>query len=292
MDLGDRVLDVRMGRFFNCDPDEQKYPFQSTYTVATNNPVHIIDVDGRGPTSTHLDQAGKVIAVYNDGDLNVYKHQTAKNQEDVDKWRLKFNNKSGNGIKIGRTLIWNSFYDDATETYRGSISDVNKTSGWAFMISAWDDIKNTSSDDLLRRTYYAFNAHEYDKYDFKNKGKNKSTPENELLENRYRGSVLMYDGTTPIYASARDVGNYFAGVVASRTHEKKIEFLQIAGAFNYHNQNIKKVINSIAIDFKDVPIKFPTYGEDFRSDYFHRVGYHEIIGVDQLKKLGSKLWIE
>jgi RHS repeat-associated protein len=47
-DLGDRVLNARLGRFFSTDPDEGMYPFQSTYVVAANNPIALIDYLGRG----------------------------------------------------------------------------------------------------------------------------------------------------------------------------------------------------------------------------------------------------
>ena len=38
----------RVGRFFAVDPLAKKYSFQSPYAFATNNPVHLVDVDGLG----------------------------------------------------------------------------------------------------------------------------------------------------------------------------------------------------------------------------------------------------
>jgi hypothetical protein len=69
-----------------------------------------------GGKSTHLDPNGKLIAVYNDGDNSVYKHQTADTKEKVDYWRKKFNNTSGNGVKVGETQYWYTFMNTDEKT--------------------------------------------------------------------------------------------------------------------------------------------------------------------------------
>ncbi len=96
-----RVFDTRVGRFLSTDPRKSEYAWQSTYSYFKNCPVSIIDFLGGGSTSRHLDPDGKVIAEYNDGDNNIYKHQTARTKAQVDMWRKKFNNNSGNGVKVG-----------------------------------------------------------------------------------------------------------------------------------------------------------------------------------------------
>jgi len=40
--------DPRIGRFFAVDPLAGKYPWNSPYAFATNNPVRLVDVDGLG----------------------------------------------------------------------------------------------------------------------------------------------------------------------------------------------------------------------------------------------------
>ena len=49
LDFGARVYDPRIGRFFSKDPLEANYPWQSTYVFAGNNPIKLVDVEGKGP---------------------------------------------------------------------------------------------------------------------------------------------------------------------------------------------------------------------------------------------------
>jgi hypothetical protein len=45
----ERVYDSRLGRFFSVDPIANKFPFQSPYVFAGNNPIRLIDYLGLGP---------------------------------------------------------------------------------------------------------------------------------------------------------------------------------------------------------------------------------------------------
>jgi RHS repeat-associated protein len=116
-----RIYDSRIGRFFSTDPREAEYAWQSTYVYFKNCPTSVLDLLGMGGKSTHLDPNGHVIAVYNDGDNSIYKHQTAANKEEVDMWRKKFSNTSGNGVKIGETLYWYDFM--YTNEKNGTLTD-------------------------------------------------------------------------------------------------------------------------------------------------------------------------
>jgi hypothetical protein len=277
--------DARIGRRWNVDPKPSAA--NSVYATFYNNPIWNVDV--LGDTSTHIDNNGKVLAVFDDGDLSIYQHQTAKTKNDVVQWREKFKNTSGNGLKVGETLIWNSFHDDETNTDRGTVS-INSKAGINFMVASWKLITKMFKEDDNRRVFYALNAGGFGMFDFKTEGKSSGTPEEDLLEHKYRGSLLMHSGETPIFASARDFGNYFAGFVASKTNQDKKQFLQVAGAFNYYNENKNLLAGAILSHFNQVPIKWPTYGEAPRSNYFQRLGYHRVLGAAQLKKIGSDLW--
>ena len=48
-DFGVRMFDPRVGRWFAPDPLENEFPYISTYVYALNNPINVIDEDGRAP---------------------------------------------------------------------------------------------------------------------------------------------------------------------------------------------------------------------------------------------------
>jgi RHS repeat-associated protein len=48
LDFGARIYDSRIGRFLSVDPDSDEYEFQSVYCISKNNPLALIDFEGRG----------------------------------------------------------------------------------------------------------------------------------------------------------------------------------------------------------------------------------------------------
>jgi RHS repeat-associated protein len=46
-DFGERIYDPRLGRWFSVDPLASQYPEYSPYVFAYNNPIAVIDPDGR-----------------------------------------------------------------------------------------------------------------------------------------------------------------------------------------------------------------------------------------------------
>jgi RHS repeat-associated protein len=58
-----RIYDPRLGRFFSVDPLEFKYPSQSTYCFASNNPIALIDYLGMGSDEPvkHTVQKGQTL---------------------------------------------------------------------------------------------------------------------------------------------------------------------------------------------------------------------------------------
>ncbi len=119
-----RQYDPRLGRWLSPDPYESAYPGWTPYKAFYDNPIYWADPTG-GNESTHTDEDGNVIAVYNDGDKNVYTHENGTTKEQLDKkneesgisW-LPFNLNKGKGslggTNVGETVYWDEFIDPET----------------------------------------------------------------------------------------------------------------------------------------------------------------------------------
>src|SRR6476659_7827801 len=73
-DFGARMQDPQLGRWWTIDPMASDYFSYSPYNYVLNNPLSVIDPNGQSTQSTHTDSLGNVLAVFNDGDNSVYKH--------------------------------------------------------------------------------------------------------------------------------------------------------------------------------------------------------------------------
>jgi len=111
-DFGARIYDPRLGRWLAVDPLSSSYPSSSPYMYVLGNPITLVDPTGMSAAkpSTHTDEQGNVIAVYNDGDNGVYKHKgnSVEAKKSLDANYSK-DNTSGNGTNMGKTEYWDEF---------------------------------------------------------------------------------------------------------------------------------------------------------------------------------------
>lgn len=193
-----RQQDPELGRFTTLDPLAEKYYSISPYAYVANNPFRYTDPTGMF-LSTHTDKEGNVIAVYDDGDLGVYKHQTAKTKGDIDKLRTETNSKGGGGTKMGETWTALGFADFSHYERTGEVkaaegAKIDFESNWA--TEKVSKIAN-SEPSLVE---YQSKAGTNGVWDLK-----AHTPNGNV----YYGSLLFGK-----YASARDAGNFAAGIVS------------------------------------------------------------------------------
>jgi hypothetical protein len=176
-----------------------------------NSPIGNIDPTGMGTESTHTDKDGNVLAVYDDGDNGIYRHNDlGADGQHIDGMKAKLNEQIGMGHnfgeKMGESLTPYSFTDFG-ELDNGNIVGVGKidfSSDWAKR--AVSGIVNESSDIVD----YAFNARPGKKYDVK-------TLTKDWAGGVYYGSKLYTKSGTSIFASARDAGNFAAGLMGQKS---------------------------------------------------------------------------
>ncbi len=273
-DYGFRIYNPGIARFLSVDPLTKDYAAWSPYNYVMGNPISLIDPDGRSVESTHTDKNGNVLAVYDDGDNRVYRHNDI---ESPDLWHgnlLNVNMDQKDVTKMGETLIWDSFYNHEAGRPFGKIDfssfdAASEFSSFSDKIAAY----HKNHDEVQTIIHYMKNAgtstlKSIEIYDYKSRGGEHLQGE-ALLNYRYRGSQMERG----IFVSARDVGNMEAGYIAGVFGIGKLETLKMTGMFNANGNALNLgLLKHLGSNWS------PPYGETMNSYKMQRFGYR--LGVD------------
>ncbi len=194
-DFHARGYDPVIGRTWQVDPMADSYYPWSPYAWVMNNPLKYMDPTGM--FSTHTDEDGIVVAVYDDGDLGVYRHGGSRSEaaENV-KRNYSEDNKGAGGKRMGESLHALSFADQSLYNETGVVREAR--------------IKiDFGSSNLTDRVQEILNS-DPSLFDyFKKAG---GGGDWDIKEHVSNGSKLFGK-----YASPRDAGNFAAGAVAQKS---------------------------------------------------------------------------
>jgi RHS repeat-associated protein len=209
--------------WLSVDPMKDKYPNISPFNYCHWSPVMLTDPDGRddGDPSTHTDENGVVVAVFNDKDKGIYKHkgvgETAKTEvlENHSK-----TNTSANGQKMGETELWDEFMSHNSETGNpiSPLGYIQFGSSWDADIEKMNKLANEMGVELT-----AINSLPNMIFDIK---------ADSYLSPKGTHTGKMLNGK---YVTAESAGNYLAGLNGTTAttfyggHVETQTFLAMAG---------------------------------------------------------------
>jgi len=255
--FGARYYDPRVGIFLTVDPLIDKYPFISAYAYCLNNPVRYIDPDGR---STHKNEEGKVIAVYDNKDLGVYRH-TNESLKGFDPKKMSL---TTIGVeKMGETENWDEFVNPET---RKAMTNITIAFGISFdpLIEKMHD--KAQEMDLKEISSKSAGGEFFDiKKDYKNIG--------ALLNGKYATSRSAGNFLAGYNAES---GTYFGASISFETFQK------LAGAVHIEESNGKTLSTKqkMSIVFRGTynssdisKFKPPTYGENSYQYRMSKAGW-------------------
>ena len=192
--FGARYYTSDLSIWLSVDPMSDKYPSMTPYNYCNNNPVILVDPDGMDVEVTENGNGTYTITggTFNK-DKNIYIVKDGKRTGDV----------------LGQTLTEYSFFNEENQIMKGAEINTQDNSGKDFIHNL-----DNSGENLAN---YMLNATNGEKYDFKSLGYKKGDNK-ELYQNRGMplNGIPGVSSETPIYGTARDVGNYAAGMVAAK----------------------------------------------------------------------------
>ena len=245
----------RLGRRFNMDPLAAVAPGWSPYRTFYCNPIIYIDPTGLFE-STHTDEDGNVIAVFNDGDNSVYKHEKNADGSNPTEYQLtkraEKKGTSSGGSKMGETEHWDEFVSPETGK---TLTNYKIQFGKSFDPIISEMHKKTKNMDL------------------KEVASNSACGKLFDIKKDYVGVGGLLNGK---YATSRSAGNFLAGYNAEGATYFGVEisfttFQKLAGALHIEESNGRKLTKAQMLDIllfgtymsSDIN-KFratPTYGE-------------------------------
>lgn len=192
-----------------------KYPSISPYAYCAWNPVKLVDPDGK-EVSTHTDEFGKVIAVYDDGDNGVYMHKG--NAQAHIKKHYSADNTSAGGQYMGESLHSLSFADQNLYNATG------KVEAQPGMVIDYGSIELTIMAEMIMNQEPSLLQYE----------RNAGSGGDWDIKAHISHDSKLYGK----YASPRDAGNFVAGMVAASHGSVMESVTQFGyGAYNLSGNN-------------------------------------------------------
>ena len=186
MDFGARHYSPALRRWTSLDPTSEKYYTTSPYVYCNENPVNLVDPDGR---STHTDSLGRVIAVYNDNDLGVYRHSISFDEHVKKGYPIL---STSSGTWMGKTEYWDEFVSPETGEVMTHITIDFSLSFDSIVMSK---AANWKSNNLVLTALESIPGGDFD------------------IKSEYPNSGGVLNG---FYVTSRSAGNFLAGLNASK----------------------------------------------------------------------------